>query len=85
MDKQKLSCGDTPEARRAFINNNESSIYEGINEDGEKIMVELQKGVGMNVSTVRKSKPNWYEVQEFDNLGFCISLSYESIKLKKWG
>lgn len=72
---------DTSESIREFIHNNESSIYEGTNIDGESVIVLLEKGKGMIVKTQKHNKPKWFEVVEYDEDGYQTGVTYEPIEL----
>ena len=67
-------------ARKRFIKENESGIYAGKNVDGDDVVIHLSQGIGMDVKTRKASKPNWYEVVEYNAGGTQISVTYESIK-----
>lgn len=56
------------EIREAFIVNNESGIYAGINTDGTQTIVMLQQGEGMTVKNLNSK--NWYECIDYDARGF---------------
>lgn len=56
------------EAIKAFIANNESSLYEGKNVDGEKVAVLLDQGKGMDVYTYQAN--GWIRVTSYDKDGF---------------
>jgi len=56
------------EAIKAFIHNNESSIYSGKNVDGEKVAVLLDTNSGMDVYTYQKN--GWIRVTSYDKDGF---------------
>jgi hypothetical protein len=78
LDKKNVVIGwSNDKERRDFIHNTESSIYTGINEDGEDVVVMLDKGRGMDVKTVKKTKPKWYEIIEYDEDGFNVGVRYE--------
>lgn len=62
-----------------FIHNTESGIYTGKNIDGENVVVIIEQGKGMDIKTQKHSKPKWYEVIEYDEDGFQVSVSYESV------
>lgn len=68
------------EERKEFIDRIESGIYEGLNIDGDKVYVIVEKGRGMDIKTCHKEKPKWFEVVEYDENGFQVSLSYEPVK-----
>jgi hypothetical protein len=68
---------ETREGRVEFIHNNESSLYEGKNIDGEQVIVMLQKGEGMDVKTRHHNKMNWWEIIEYDAEGFQVGVTYE--------
>lgn len=64
------------EERVAFIKEN-NGIFAGKNCDGDEVIVQCQQGEGMIVKTRHSSKPNWYEVVEYDSDGFQDSVTYE--------
>lgn len=70
---------ETSEGRFDFIQNNESSIYEGTNKDGERVIITLEKGIGMDVKTQKHSKPKWFEVVEYDADGWQVGVTYEPV------
>lgn len=55
------------ESRQKFIHNEESSLYGGVNVDGERVSVGLEKGVGMTITTYQKN--GWIKVSSYDSLG----------------
>ena len=67
----------TAEGRQAFIQTEESGIYEGINADGDKVFIFLEKCQGMDIWTNHKVKPKWWEVVAYDAYGYPESVSYE--------
>lgn len=67
----------TVEGRRGVISCIENGIYTGKNIDGETILLKLEQGKGMTVSTIHKDKPKWFEVIEYDADGWQCSVSYE--------
>lgn len=52
-----------------------SSLYTTINEDGQKVIVELQKGSGAKVSTLQSN--GCYEVIYYDENGEIEGTTYE--------
>ena len=52
-----------------------SSLYTTTNEDGQKVIVELQKGSGAKVSTLQNN--GWYEVVYYDENGDVEGTTYE--------
>ena len=52
-----------------------SSLYTTTNEDGQKVIVELQKGSGAKVSTLQSN--GWYEVVYYDENGDVEGTTYE--------
>lgn len=68
---------ESQNGRKEFIHNTESGLYEGTNIDGEKVLIMLERKVGMDVKTQKKNKPKWLEVVEYDSDGFQLSVSYE--------
>lgn len=67
------------EIRAEFIKNTESGLYSGTNVDGEEVIVMLEKGKGMDVYTIHKEKPRWYEVIDYDETGERLSVRYEPV------
>lgn len=65
------------EGRAEFIKRNESGIYEGRTIDGERMLVLLQRGKGMDVKIQRKTKLKWFEVIEYDESGYQVGVTYE--------
>ena len=51
--------------------------YEGINSDGDQVLVFVRKDEFMIVKTRHKSKPKWLECVEYDADGWQVSLTYE--------
>ena len=47
---------------------------------GEEVVVVVKQNDYMLIKTVHESKPNWYEVVEYDEEGYQLSISYEAIK-----
>lgn len=72
--KLKTDLGN-PEQVKDLINNNESSLYDTVNEDGEKVFVYLDKGIGMDVKTYQEN--GWIRVDSFDNDGFKTDEMFE--------
>jgi len=68
------------EVRKKFIEETESGIYDGVNVDGEKVLVFLEKNQGMLVKTIKASKPKWYEVIEYDEEGYTVGVMYEPVE-----
>lgn len=64
------------EVRKRFISKY-TGLYSGYNVDGEMVVVESTKDVGMLVKTIHKEKPKWFEVVEYDKDGFQQSVSYD--------
>lgn len=69
-----LSFGDYEEIK-AFINNTESGIYQGVNTDKEKVFVFLDKGKGMDVKTYQTN--GWIRVNSYDKDGFSEGETFE--------
>lgn len=59
-----------------------SSLYTTTNEDGQKVIVELQKGSGAKVSTLQSN--GWYEVAYYDENGEIEFATYEKGNDEKW-
>jgi hypothetical protein len=80
MRKEAVKMFDfsTVAGRKNFIHSNTSSIYDGVNVEGEEVIVALNQGAGMDVKTRKHGKPRWYEVVEYDADGNRVSVSYES-------
>jgi hypothetical protein len=53
--------------RKAFIDNTESGMYGGKNEEGEDVMVMLDRGVGMDIYTYQSN--GWVQVLDIDENG----------------
>lgn len=53
----------------------ESSIYSAKDEDGNDLIINLQKDAGAKVSRLQSN--GWYEVKEYDKDGELVSTSYE--------
>lgn len=70
----------TPEQRKTFIQNHESGIYSGTNEEGEKVLILLDRGKGMAIKTIARDKPHWYQCRDYDADGNCESDYVESIE-----
>lgn len=62
---------------KKFICENQSSVYEGTNIEGEEVFILLEQGMGMDVKTIKKEKPRWFQVVEYDSDGYQLSVSYE--------
>lgn len=71
---------DTVEGRYKFIHCVDSGIYTGTNVDGEDVIIEIQKGKGMNIWTIHAEKPNWWEIVEYNECGGQESVSYKSCR-----
>lgn len=65
----------TEESRRTFIQNEESSLYGAVDEDGNRVAVKLQKGIGMEISTFQSN--GWTRVAEYDANGYFVGETYE--------
>lgn len=65
----------TDESRRIFIQNEESSLYGGVDEDCNRVAVTIQKGTGMEISTFQSN--GWTRVAEYDANGYFVSETYE--------
>lgn len=76
IDMQDFDFLTSANGRALFCKNNEKGLYSGVNEDGEKVFVLVDKN-GIIVKTQRKEKPKWLEVQEYDEDGFLEGESYE--------
>lgn len=50
-----------------FINNTESGMYQGKTDEGEKAVVMLEQGVGMDVHVYQKN--GWIRVDDYNQLG----------------
>ncbi len=71
---------DKREVKQEFIHNTESGIYTGTNVNGEDVVVIVEQGQGMDVKTIRKAKPRWFEVIEYDSEWYQVSIAYESLE-----
>lgn len=81
--KDLLKNLDTARGRARFIANMESGIYVGENVDGERVVVISQQGCGMDIKTIHISKPNWYEVVNYDVDGEQEGVEYEAVGKRK--
>lgn len=75
MEISKLEF-EKREVREEFIRDNKSGLYTGTNIDGEPVIIALEQGDSMEVMTIRKVKPKWYECVEYDNQGYQVATSY---------
>lgn len=58
---------ETNEERKAFIKEYKSSIFEGRNQDGERVVIFLDNGEGMDVHTYQSNK--WIRVNYYNKDG----------------
>ncbi len=65
------------EGRAKFIHENESSIYTGVNEDGDPVYICLEKDEGMIIKTRHANNPKFWECIEFDKYGYREGVIYE--------
>ena len=77
IPREILERMNTPQGRKHFIDNYESSMYVGKNVDGEEVIVMNEQGSGMEIWTKHKEKPNWYEVVGYDEDGIQEYVSYK--------
>lgn len=82
-DKKRSIDLGTCLKRGKFIQETESGVYSGTNEYGETVVILLQQNEGMVVRTIHHSKPNWFEVIEYNAFGEQESVSYEFIGEEK--
>ena len=66
----QLSFNETKDVRK-FIEETESGLYSGVNEDGDKVAVLVEQGVGLEVLTNQKN--GWIRVNEYDEDG-CLEI-----------
>jgi len=78
--KELLMGVDAVAGRKRFMSCVGEGLYAGHNIDGEEVIVCVGCDNGMTISTIHKEKPNWYEVVEYDEDGYQVSVSYEAIK-----
>ena len=78
--KSTLEDMNDRRGRARFIAAMESDIYTGKNVDGEDVIIKLQQGDGMTVSTRHAEKPKWWEDAEYDADGDLVSVSYSPVK-----
>jgi hypothetical protein len=62
-------------SRRDFIQNTESGIYGGVNEEGENVMVFVDKGRGMDIRTFQSN--GWLQVLDIDENGIIQGELFE--------
>lgn len=67
----------TASDRANFIKNNPSSMYTGVNSDGEDVFVFLEQNVGMVVKTAHAAKPNVLECIGYNREGEQEEIFYE--------
>lgn len=67
-------------ARKRLVEGVPSGLYDGMNSDGEAVILRVQQGQGMVIMTVHASKPNWYECVEYDKDGEQCGVTYEPKK-----
>lgn len=67
------------ESRKVAINELESGLYLGETIDKEMILVWIARGKNMVARIQRKSRPDWYEITEFDAAGKLVEVLYEAI------
>ena len=53
----------------------DSGLYSGINENGQNVIIQREKGVGYIISTLQYN--GWYEVHEYNEEGILESTTYE--------
>lgn len=81
---KKLGLG--PQEEKEFIDfimNTDSELYNGRNSDGETVVVGVQKGVGIQVSTYQSNgwiRINRFELVEDDEKNLYINQSEEYTK-----
>lgn len=63
------------EVRKNFIQNNESSIYGGKNEENEDVMVFLEKGLEMTIKTFQNN--GWLRVNYYTADGYSDGETFE--------
>ena len=63
------------EVRKNLIHNTESGWYPSVNEDGEDVLVMLDKGVGMDVRTEQSN--GWIRVDSYDADGYFEGDSFD--------
>lgn len=68
---------DTASERAKFIQDTDSGIYLGTNEEGEEVIILLDRGKGMTVQVRHAEKPKWYECIHYDVNGWQEGVSYE--------
>jgi hypothetical protein len=74
--EKKLSLSfDEVEDVKAFIHNNESSLYGGVNVNGEDVVVLLEKGEGMEVITYQNN--GWIRKNFYNHLGLADGETFE--------
>lgn len=56
------------EARKTFIQTMESSLYDGFNVDGERVLVCVEQGRGMTIKTLNSK--NWWSCVDYDENGY---------------
>ena len=56
------------DGRKAFIQNEDTDIYVGVNDDGEIVTVKLEKGVGMTITTMQDN--GWTRVDDYGVNGY---------------
>ncbi len=78
--KSTLENFNIQEGRKEFIDAYGSGMYAGRNVEDEEVMVLNGKGVGMEIWTRHKEKPNWWEVVSYDKEGCQESVTYEWCK-----
>ena len=53
----------------------DTGLYSGTNENGQRCIIQRQKGVGYAVSTLQDN--GWYEVKAYNEDGILESVTYE--------
>lgn len=69
MSKLSEKCDlSTVLGRQAFIENEESSLYGGKNEDGEDVAVMMSQGIGMTITTFQQN--GWVRKNDYGADGY---------------
>lgn len=73
--KQLKYTLDDVDSRKAFIDNEESSLYGGVNSDGERVSIKLEKGEWLTITTYQEN--GWVRVEDYNQLGLLDSSTYD--------
>lgn len=74
MSKLPINLADTDFVKN-LIHTTESGMYDSVSEDGEKVIVMLQQGEGMEIYFYQKN--GWIRKDEYNHIGLKESELFE--------